>query len=107
MRLIQISDTHIVARPGLVAGRLDTAAALERTVAQISALQEKVGPISALLVTGHSDVPDGSEIMEWLATQRAAGLNTDIGRAELVDASGRSLDAGYYVRACWDMGVGA
>lgn len=60
MRLIQISDSHIVARvgkaPGLVSGRLDTATALEKTVARIADLREKTGPISALLVTG--DVTD-------------------------------------------------
>ena len=60
MRLIQISDPHIVARdheaPARVSGRLDTAAALERTVARIADLMGKVGPVEALLVTG--DVTD-------------------------------------------------
>ncbi len=56
MRLVQISDPHIVARPGLVSGRLDTAATLENTVARIMELRPKVAPIAALLVTG--DITD-------------------------------------------------
>ncbi len=59
MRLIQISDTHIVARPRLASGRLDTAAALENTVTRIEDLRAKVGPISALLVTG--DITDDGD----------------------------------------------
>lgn len=59
MRLIQISDPHIVARPGLVSGRLDTAAALEQTVERIGDLRAKVGPVAALLVTG--DITDDGD----------------------------------------------
>ncbi len=58
MRLIQISDPHIVAS-GLVSGRLDTASALEQAVARIEDLHAKVGPISALLVTG--DITDDGD----------------------------------------------
>ena len=56
MRLIQISDPHIVAPPAFVSGRLDTRVALERTVARILDLQVKAGPFEALLITG--DVTD-------------------------------------------------
>jgi 3',5'-cyclic AMP phosphodiesterase CpdA len=75
MKLIQISDPHVVARvreaPGLVSGRLDTAAALERTVGRIVDLRARVGPVSALLVTG--DVTDDG-MAESYARFRAIGL---------------------------------
>lgn len=51
-RILQITDTHLVAPPGLVAGVLDTQAALERAVADIAASLPKIGPVDALLITG-------------------------------------------------------
>jgi len=59
MRLIQLSDPHLIARRGLVSGRLDTVAALTRTVARIADLRVKVGPVAGLLVTG--DVTDDGD----------------------------------------------
>lgn len=51
-RILQVTDTHLVAPPGLVAGVLDTQAALERAVADIAASLPKIGPVDALLITG-------------------------------------------------------
>ena len=65
MRLIQISDPHTVAPPARVSGRLDTVAALKRTVARIVEMQERAGPFSALLVTG--DVTDDGAVDSYTA----------------------------------------
>lgn len=51
-RILQITDTHLAAPPGLVAGVLDTQAALDRTVADIAASLPKIGPVDAMLITG-------------------------------------------------------
>lgn len=50
--ILQISDTHIVAPGGLVAGRLDTADALDRLVARIGAIRHQIGVLDAVLVSG-------------------------------------------------------
>ena len=62
-RLIQISDPHIVVPPALVSGRLDTAALLERAVERIEDVLTKVGPVTALLVTG--DVTDSGDAASY------------------------------------------
>lgn len=51
-RILQITDTHLAAPPGLVWDRLDTAALLEESVAAIAAHLPKIAPVDALLVTG-------------------------------------------------------
>jgi 23S rRNA (cytosine1962-C5)-methyltransferase len=69
---------------------------------------------SAMLITGHSETPDHHAIAEYvrdkLSGKRPSGnredsrdnrLRIDSGRSELIDPSGRRLDAGYYVRAAW------
>jgi len=68
---------------------------------------------AAMLVTGHSDSPDQTEIADYLSRQiglvgqgadsrpAAKGLRIDSGRSELVDLASRRLDAGYYLRATW------
>ena len=50
--ILQISDTHIVAPGELVAGRLDTADALDRMVARIGAIRHQFGGLDAVLVSG-------------------------------------------------------
>ena len=50
--LLQISDTHIVAPGGRVAGRLDTAVALKRLVTRIGAIRHQIGGLDAVLVSG-------------------------------------------------------
>lgn len=60
-RLIQISDTHIVVPPALVSSRLNTVERLEQTVGRIAEVLAKVGPASALLVSGDiTDRGDGA-----------------------------------------------
>lgn len=69
---------------------------------------------SAMLITGHSETPNQNAVAEYLRDKltgnrtgenRQAGpdkrLRIDSGRSELVDPTGRRLDAGYYVRAAW------
>lgn len=51
-RILQITDTHLVAAPGLLGGVLDPRTALERTVADIAASLPKLEPVDALVVTG-------------------------------------------------------
>ena len=58
--ILQISDTHIVARREVVSGRLDTKTPLNDLVQRIQERRDEIGPIDALLVSGDlSD--DGSE----------------------------------------------
>lgn len=64
------------------------------------------GPRAAMLVTGHSADPDPTQIAAYLRRQiagqgRSGRLQITHGRSELVDRAGRSLDAGYFVRATW------
>lgn len=68
---------------------------------------------AAMLVTGHSDWPNQSEIAAYLRQRMVAAgqatdsqptaerLRIDHGRSELLDLAGRRLDAGYFVRATW------
>jgi 23S rRNA (cytosine1962-C5)-methyltransferase len=68
---------------------------------------------AAMLITGHSQVPDQNEIASYLrqrlgtrgptADGNAAAdrLSIETGRSQLTDLAGRHLDMGYYVRACW------
>lgn len=55
-RILQITDTHLVARSRLVSGVLDTAQLFEAQIAQIAQALPRIGPIDHLLVTG--DVSD-------------------------------------------------
>jgi 23S rRNA (cytosine1962-C5)-methyltransferase len=64
------------------------------------------GPHSAMLITGHSAELDEHSIADYLRDQiqqrtPAARLQLTLGRSELIDLSGRRLDAGFYVRATW------
>jgi 23S rRNA (cytosine1962-C5)-methyltransferase len=59
-----------------------------------------------LLITGHSPEVDQSNVTAFLEqsafihhAEAASGLIIQSGRSQLWDASGRSLDAGFYVRA--------
>jgi len=51
-KIIQISDTHIVAEGALAYGRSDTAAALHAAVATINAALPRIGPVDCAIVTG-------------------------------------------------------
>lgn len=62
-RILQITDTHLVASPGLVAGVLDTQAALECAVADIASSLPKIGPVDALLITG--DLSDDGSVESY------------------------------------------
>jgi len=69
------------------------------------------GPRSAMLVTAHSVSPTAVEITDYLHDaithnrhsdcRRGEQLRIESGRSQLIDSSGRPLDAGYYVRATW------
>jgi len=50
--ILQITDTHIVPDGVLVAGKLDTADALEQLVARIARILPQIGPIDAVLISG-------------------------------------------------------
>ncbi len=56
MRVIQITDPHVVVPPQKVSGRIDSGLLLQETVARINAELPKVGPVDAVLVTG--DISD-------------------------------------------------
>lgn len=68
---------------------------------------------AAMLITGHSQVPDQNEIASYLrerlvpnepitgAPCKSMRLSLEIGRSQLTDLAGRNLDMGYYVRARW------
>lgn len=51
-RIIQITDTHVVAPPDLVAGRVDTRRPLENCVARIRAALGEIGPVDLIVATG-------------------------------------------------------
>lgn len=68
-RILQITDPHVVAPPRRVAGRLDTARALQEAVARIDQGWAGIAPIDAIVVTG--DISDDGEA-DSLETFRAA-----------------------------------
>ena len=58
-----------------------------------------------LLVTGHSHDVDQSDVLQYLQQNDlmrrhadSSALRTEVGRSQLKDKQGRSLDAGFYVR---------
>lgn len=55
-RIIQISDTHIVAPPQKLSPHLDSVQAFQNTVERIKADLPKIGPVDAVLISG--DVTD-------------------------------------------------
>ncbi|WP_108482297.1 phosphodiesterase [Oceaniglobus ichthyenteri] len=74
VRILQISDPHIVTPPGIVSGCIDSAAHLKKIVARIIDDLPRIGPIDALLVTGDiSD--DGSPGSYALFHELIAPLN--------------------------------
>lgn len=70
-RLIQISDTHVVAAPDLVSGRLDTRKLLQAAVDRIAADLEKIGPVDGLIVTG--DISDDGSAQSYRIAQEILG----------------------------------
>lgn len=65
------------------------------------------GPGRLLLLTGHGERPDEREIGDYLRRNfprepAARPLQSSIGRSELKDRNGRSLDAGFFVRVWTD-----
>lgn len=69
VRILQITDTHLVAPGRLVAGTLDTKAALDQAVADIKAALPKLGPIDALLITG--DLSDDGSAQSYAMLRSA------------------------------------
>lgn len=55
-----------------------------------------------LLVTGHSDVVTRDDVHAWATRpfqgRTSVGLQTEVGTCDLTDASGRRLNAGFFVR---------
>ncbi len=62
-RILQITDMHVVAPPGLVAGRLDTARLLKTAIDRILEDWHKFGPIDALIATG--DISDRGDVESY------------------------------------------
>ena len=76
-QVLQISDTHLVQEGALVSGTLDTASPLQRLVMRITELQEEVGALDAIIVSGDlSD--DGSEKSYELFKSILSPLNLPI-----------------------------
>ena len=67
-RILQITDTHLVAPPALVSGRLDTAALLGETIDHIAAVLPMIAPVDALLVTG--DISDDGSAESYATFRR-------------------------------------
>lgn len=71
-RILQISDTHIVAPGDLAYGAVDTAAALEALVQTVSAQADRLGPIDLVVVTGDlADHGTAEEYAHFRALTRA------------------------------------
>lgn len=68
VRILQISDTHIVARGERAYGRVDTGAALARMVAAINQQVALLGPIDLVFVTG--DLVDLGTAAEYAEFRR-------------------------------------
>ena len=62
-KVIQITDTHIVPDGQLAYGKVDTASALEETVATINHILPQIGPVDLVIVTG--DLTDFGSMEEY------------------------------------------
>ena len=62
-KVIQITDTHIVPNGELAYGKVDTASALEETVATINRMLPAIGPVDLAVVTG--DLTDFGSMEEY------------------------------------------
>ncbi len=72
-RVLQLSDTHLVPEGELAYGVVDTGAFLERAVASLSALLDRIGPVDYLVVSG--DVAESGREAEYRRfTALMAGL---------------------------------
>ena len=63
-RVLQLSDTHVVAEGRLAYGVVDTGAALERCVTHVRDLLPRIGPVDLVLVTG--DLTDFGSPAEYV-----------------------------------------
>jgi 23S rRNA (cytosine1962-C5)-methyltransferase len=64
----------------------------------LQSCHDLLAPRAALLLTGHSDAPDEPTIVRWIQMLDAT-WRIDCGRSGIADADGRTLDAGFYIRA--------
>lgn len=71
VRILQITDTHLVAPGRLVANTLDSKEALDLAVADIQAALPRLGPIDALLVTG--DLSDDGSAQSYAMLRDTLG----------------------------------
>lgn len=62
-RILQITDTHLVEDGTLAYGTVDTAAALQETVATINRVLPQIGPVDMAVVTG--DLTDFGRAVEY------------------------------------------
>lgn len=69
VRILQITDTHLVAPGRLVANTLDTKAALDQAVVDIQAAMPKLGQVDALLITG--DLSDDGSAESYAMLRKA------------------------------------
>ena len=75
LRVIQISDPHVVVPPGKLSGRIDSLDLLKRAVARIEQVLPKVGPVDALLITGDvSENGDGESYAAFVEAISILGL---------------------------------
>jgi len=72
--ILQISDTHIVAKGPLVSNVLDTASTLEKLIIRINQLQDKHNDIEGILVSG--DISDDGSLASY---QRFKSIMASIG----------------------------
>ena len=68
-RILQITDPHVIAPPGLVSGQLNTPALMAAAIDSILADMEKYGVIDAVLVTGDVTDDGALESFDWFRTQ--------------------------------------
>ncbi|MCK0102745.1 phosphodiesterase [Pseudohalocynthiibacter sp. F2068] len=61
--ILQISDTHIVPEGALVSERLETSGALSRLISRINTIQDQIGSIDVVLVSG--DLSDDGSVQSY------------------------------------------
>ncbi|MDC0604905.1 metallophosphoesterase, partial [Amylibacter sp.] len=75
--ILQISDTHIVAKGPLVSNVLDTASTLEKLIIRINQLQDKHNDIEGILVSGDiSDDGSPASYQRFKSIMASIGLPT-------------------------------
>ena len=97
-------DIIVLDPPAYGHGKSGAAWKLERDLwPMLEQCIELLNERSAMLFTGHSEMVSAGEVARWLRSIGKPGLQVSHQRATIADSFNKPLDAGYVVRATWNL----